>query len=143
MLIATTKLRQSLCAFALLLCFFAFNQAQKPSRSSATLRTAAPNTAAGVDESLFKAMRWRQVGPFRGGRVLAVTGVPGEPNVFYFGGASSGVWKTIDAGANWTPIFDHESFAATSPTATASTRRSTADAPGETLACVIPATSAR
>ena len=111
MLIAMTKLRQSLCAFALLLCFFGFNQAQKPSRSIAALRTAAPNTAAAVDESLFKAMRWRQVGPFRGGRVLAVTGVPGEPNVFYFGGASSGVWKTVDAGANWTPIFDHESIA--------------------------------
>ena len=112
MLIATTKLRQSLCALALLLCFFAINQAQKPSRSITTLRTASPNTAsAGVDESLFRAMRWRQVGPFRGGRALAVTGVPGEPNVFYFGGASSGVWKTVDAGANWTPIFDHEAIA--------------------------------
>ncbi len=112
MLIATTKLRPSLFAFALLLCFFAFNQAQIPSRSSATMRTASPDTASpGVDESLFRAMRWRQVGPFRGGRVLAVTGVPGEPNVFYFGGASSGVWKTVDAGANWTPIFDHESIA--------------------------------
>ncbi len=112
MFIATTKLRQSLCAFALLLCCFAFNQAQKPSRSSATMRAASPSAAAAaVDESLFKAMRWRQVGPFRGGRVLAVTGVPGEPNIFYFGGASSGVWKTIDAGANWTPIFDHESIA--------------------------------
>jgi photosystem II stability/assembly factor-like uncharacterized protein len=111
MLIATTKLRQSLCAFALLLCFFAFNQAQKPSRSIATMRTASPNPATAVDENLFRAMRWRQVGPFRGGRALAVTGVPGEPNVFYFGGASSGVWKTIDAGANWTPIFDHESVA--------------------------------
>ncbi|PYP84037.1 MAG: glycosyl hydrolase [Candidatus Angelobacter sp. Gp1-AA117] len=56
-------------------------------------------------------MRWRQVGPFRGGRVLAVTGVPGEPNVFYFGGASSGVWKSSDAGANWQPIFDQENIA--------------------------------
>src|SRR5260370_30120230 len=56
-------------------------------------------------------MRWRQVGPFRGGRVLAVTGVPGEPNVFYFGGASSGVWKSSDAGANLEPIFDKEGTA--------------------------------
>ncbi len=56
-------------------------------------------------------MHWRQVGPFRGGRVLAVTGVPGEPNVFYFGAAAGGVWKTTDAGANWTPIFDKESIA--------------------------------
>src|SRR5260370_2523495 len=59
-----------------------------------------------VDEKLFSAMRWRQVGPFRGGRVLAVTGVQGEPNVFYFGGASGGVWKTTDAGATSTPLFD-------------------------------------
>src|SRR5437588_4911719 len=112
MFIITSMLRQSLCALALLLCFFAFNQAQKPSRSIATMRTASPNTAsAAIDESLFGAMRWRQVGPFRGGRVLAVTGVPGEPNVFYFGAASGGVWKSTDAGANWTPIFDHEPVA--------------------------------
>ena len=46
----------------------------------------APPAASGqIDEKMFGAMRWRQVGPFRGGRVLAVTGVPGEPNVFYFG----------------------------------------------------------
>ena len=101
MFIIKSKVRQSLCALALLLCFFAFNQAQKPSRSSATMRTASPNPASAiVDESLFRAMRWRQVGPFRGGRALAVTGVPGESNVFYFGGASSGLWKTVDAGAN-------------------------------------------
>jgi photosystem II stability/assembly factor-like uncharacterized protein len=64
-----------------------------------------------VDEKPFSAMRWRQVGPFRGGRVLAVTGVPGEPNVFYFGGAAGGVWKSIDAGANWQPIFDKQPIA--------------------------------
>src|SRR5260370_5613647 len=64
-----------------------------------------------VDEKLISAMRWRQVGPFRGGRVLAVTGVQGEPNVFYFGGASGGVWKTTDAGAPWTPLFDKQPIA--------------------------------
>ncbi len=64
-----------------------------------------------VDEKLFNAMRWRQVGPFRGGRVLAVTGVPGEPNVFYFGGASSGVWKSVDTGVSWQPMFDKQSIA--------------------------------
>jgi photosystem II stability/assembly factor-like uncharacterized protein len=69
------------------------------------------SAAAMVDEKLFSGMRWRQVGPFRGGRVLAVTGVPGEPNVFYFGGASGGVWKSIDAGANWTPLFDKQPIA--------------------------------
>lgn len=64
-----------------------------------------------VDEKLFGAMRWRQVGPFRGGRVLAVTGVPGEPNVFYFGGVAGGVWKSTDAGANWQPLFDKQDIA--------------------------------
>jgi photosystem II stability/assembly factor-like uncharacterized protein len=74
--------------------------------------TPAPSPAAGqVDEKLFGAMRWRQVGPFRGGRVLAVTGVPGEPTVFYFGGASGGVWKSTDTGVNWQPVFDKEPIA--------------------------------
>ena len=60
------------------------------------------------NQSLFSGMKWRLVGPFRGGRVLAVTGVPGEPNVFYFGGVAGGVWKTVDGGANWRPLFDKE-----------------------------------
>src|SRR5262249_3285835 len=64
-----------------------------------------------VDIKLFSGMRWRQVGPFRGGRVLAVTGVPGEPNVFYFGGASGGVWKTTDSGVTWQPLFDKQPIA--------------------------------
>ncbi len=59
-------------------------------------------------EELFKGMKWRLIGPFRGGRVLAVTGVPGDPNVYYFGGVSGGVWKTTDGGANWTPLFDKQ-----------------------------------
>src|ERR1019366_949402 len=52
------------------------------------------------------ALKWRLVGPFRGGRVLAVTGVAGQPEVFYFGAVAGGVWKTTDGGANWRPIFD-------------------------------------
>jgi photosystem II stability/assembly factor-like uncharacterized protein len=61
-----------------------------------------------VDEALFKSMKWRQIGPFRGGRVLAVEGVPGDPNVYYFGGVAGGVWKTEDGGANWKPLFDQQ-----------------------------------
>src|ERR1700730_5683301 len=71
----------------------------------------ASTPAATVPGNLFGAMRWRQVGPFRGGRVLAVTGVPGEPGVFYFGAASGGVWRSSDAGANWEPLFDREDIA--------------------------------
>jgi len=53
-------------------------------------------------------MKWRNVGPFRGGRVLAVTGVPGEPNVYYFGGVAGGVWKSTNGGRMWTPVFDQQ-----------------------------------
>ena len=54
----------------------------------------------------FQDLRWRLIGPFRGGRVLAVTGVPGEPEHFYFGSVNGGVWETVDAGRTWDPIFD-------------------------------------
>ncbi len=62
-------------------------------------------------DTLFKGMAYRLVGPFRGGRVLAVTGIPAEPGTYYFGAASGGVWKTTDGGANWQPLFDKEAVA--------------------------------
>src|SRR3954447_6594092 len=52
------------------------------------------------------AMRWRLVGPFRGGRVVAVTGSRTEPHTYYFGAVGGGVWKTTDGGIVWTPMFD-------------------------------------
>jgi photosystem II stability/assembly factor-like uncharacterized protein len=55
-----------------------------------------------------KGMKWRLVGPFRGGRVLAVAGIPGDANTYYFGAVAGGVWKTTDGGLRWTPIFDKE-----------------------------------
>jgi photosystem II stability/assembly factor-like uncharacterized protein len=63
---------------------------------------------ADVDPSLFGDLHWRLIGPFRGGRVLAVSGVPGEPQHFYFGHVNGGVWETRDAGRTWTPIFDDQ-----------------------------------
>ncbi len=51
-------------------------------------------------------MQWREIGPFRGGRALAVEGVSGEPDTYYFGAVAGGVWKTVDGGATWVPIFD-------------------------------------
>ena len=54
----------------------------------------------------FAAMKWRQVGPFRGGRAIAVAGVPGDPTTYYFGGVAGGVWKTTNGGVSWNPLFD-------------------------------------
>src|SRR3954454_7507183 len=65
-----------------------------------------PTPPGTIDERLFNGMRWRQVGPFRGGRALAIEGVVGEPDTYYFGAVAGGVWKTTDGGANWTPLFD-------------------------------------
>ena len=64
-----------------------------------------------IDPSLYAGLRWRNIGPFRGGRVNGVTGVPGQPSTFYFGSVGGGVWKTINAGRTWLPIFDSQPVA--------------------------------
>jgi photosystem II stability/assembly factor-like uncharacterized protein len=61
-----------------------------------------------IPTDLYSGLRWRMLGPFRGGRVAAATGVPGRPNEFYFGAVNGGVWKTIDGGRVWLPIFDSQ-----------------------------------
>ncbi|HVC19357.1 MAG TPA: hypothetical protein VNE16_04705, partial [Vicinamibacterales bacterium] len=64
------------------------------------------SVAAQASPSLFAGLRWRNIGPERGGRVAAVAGVIGQPGVFYIGLPGGGVWKTSDAGNTWHPIFD-------------------------------------
>lgn len=64
-----------------------------------------------VPDNYFSAMQWRCIGPHRAGRVLAVSGVRGQPNTFYFGSVGGGVWKTTDAGETWGPIFDSQPVA--------------------------------
>lgn len=61
---------------------------------------------ASASTSHFGDLHWRLLGPFRGGRVLTVSGVPGQPRHFYFGAVNGGVWETLDAGRTWQPIFD-------------------------------------
>ena len=56
-------------------------------------------------------LKWRLIGPFRGGRAVAVAGVPGDSTTFYFGAVDGGIWKTTDAGVVWSPIFDSEPVA--------------------------------
>jgi photosystem II stability/assembly factor-like uncharacterized protein len=59
-----------------------------------------------IDPSLYAGMRWRSIGPFRAGRVSAVAGIPGNAAVYYMASPGGGVWKTVDGGVVWTPIFD-------------------------------------
>ena len=75
-----------------------------------------------VDPNLYSGLRWRMIGPFRGGRVNGVTGVPGQPSVFYMGSVGGGVWKTTNAGRTWLPIFDSQPIASIGAVAVAPSR---------------------
>ncbi len=68
--------------------------------------TARAQTGSGVPVSLYAGLTWRNVGPFRGGRVGAVSGAIGQPGTFYAGVPGGGVWKTTSAGMTWVPVFD-------------------------------------
>ena len=67
--------------------------------------------AQALPTSLYNGLSWRFVGPYRGGRTVAATGVVGQANVWYFGAAEGGVFKSTDAGASWQPLFQHEPVA--------------------------------
>src|SRR5580698_2077088 len=61
-----------------------------------------------VDPKLYSDMKWREIGPMRGGRTRALTGVPSQPATFYIGMVNGGVWKTTDAGETWVSVWDSQ-----------------------------------
>jgi hypothetical protein len=77
----------------------------------AVLLCSAAALAATIPLHLYDQLQWRMIGPFRGGRTVAVSGVPGDGAAFYFGSVGGGVWKTTNAGATWAPVFDGQPIA--------------------------------
>ncbi len=90
---------RTLITLSILLFFFTILSAQKKDKISATSKLS-------FDDTLYNGLTWRNIGPFRGGRSAAVTGVPGKPTLFYFGSTGGGVWRTTDAGSTWENISD-------------------------------------
>jgi len=80
----------------------------------------ASSSTLAFDGSPIGDLHWRLIGPFRGGRAIAVAGVPGQPEKFYFGAVGGGVWESENAGRTWTPIFDGISVASIGAIAVAS-----------------------
>ncbi|MGB8322108.1 MAG: hypothetical protein WCE52_04015, partial [Candidatus Acidiferrum sp.] len=76
------------------------------SLSAAFLGAALASAQAAPPADFSSSLSWRLVGPFRGGRVTAVSGIAGDPKTYYMGTPGGGVWKTTDAGVTWFPIFD-------------------------------------
>ncbi len=82
-------------------------QAQsQPTAQDSGSQSGATATDDGEYKGPWKGLQYRLIGPFRGGRVVAASGVVGQPETYYFGAVAGGVWKTTDGGLNWTPIFD-------------------------------------
>jgi photosystem II stability/assembly factor-like uncharacterized protein len=79
---------------------------RKPPEKPAAEENAAPTPK--DEDPLFKGMKYRVVGPFRGGRSLTASGIPGDPNTYYFGATGGGVWKSADGALTWTSVFDKE-----------------------------------
>ena len=92
---AATRRHVSLLAFSLV----ALGALLAPAPARAAPKQAPPADA--FDQSQLAALEWRCIGPWRGGRVTAVTGVPGQRNVYYFGGTGGGIWKSLNSGVDW------------------------------------------
>src|SRR5512143_1595002 len=113
--------RTSLCATALVLLalFTSYSIGQQKEKKKpqaappeVTVATAQPAQEAKKEKNegdpLFKGMKYRSIGPFRGGRSLTAAGIPGDPDTYYFGATGGGVWKSTDGANTWSPIFDKD-----------------------------------
>jgi photosystem II stability/assembly factor-like uncharacterized protein len=80
--------------------------ARAPAQNAPPDKASANASESQFNPRLYQDLKWRCIGPFRGGRTVGATGVPGKPNLFYIGVNNGGVWKSTDTGRTWTPIFD-------------------------------------
>jgi len=92
----------------------------QPAQPNATENSAETTEPAKPEDKLFKGMKYRLVGPFRGGRSLTAAGIPGDPTTYYFGATGGGVWKSTDGALTWSSVFDHEGTASIGSIAVAS-----------------------
>ena len=106
------------------------SKAVKPAPAAQTAQpapSAASDSATDEDskpeEQAFKGMKYRLIGPFRGGRSLTAAGIPGDPTTYYFGATGGGVWKSTDGAMTWSPVFDKEGTSAIGSIAVASSNR--------------------
>src|SRR5450631_3452371 len=107
-----------LALFVLLSVTLTFSQQKERKRKSDAAQSSAPAAPApsakddkdekNEGDPLFKGMKYRSIGPFRGGRSLTAAGIPGDPTTYYFGATGGGVWKSIDGANTWSPIFDKD-----------------------------------
>src|ERR1700685_677822 len=102
------------------------SKAAKPTQSSpsaeanSTKDNPSETDSGKPEDKLFKGMKYRMIGPFRGGRSLTAAGIPGDPTTYYFGATGGGVWKSTDGAMSWSPVFDKEGSSAIGSIAVAS-----------------------
>src|SRR5437899_5960872 len=96
----------TLCAASVVLAQNKTERERKPAEAPAATQNAAAPTK--NEDPLFKGMKYRAIGPFRGGRSLTAAGIPGDPTTYYFGATGGGVWKSTDGAVTWTSVFDKE-----------------------------------
>ena len=98
-----TSIKANLLALLLLAAAPGFAQSTSKTKGSSK---PAKGTVAAFDSALYNGLKWRSIGPYRGGRASSVTGVPGQPNLYYMGATGGGVWRTKDGGGVWENISD-------------------------------------